>query len=49
MIGDVKRNTPIDVLCKDFPVEVGTYLQYTRNLEFLQVVSPRQVVLTQIH
>lgn len=36
MIGDVKRNTPIEVLCKDFPLEVGTYLRYTRNLDFFQ-------------
>eukprot|EP00047_Mylnosiga_fluctuans_P020327 m.90993 g.90993 ORF g.90993 m.90993 type:complete len:388 (+) comp8483_c0_seq2:81-1244(+) len=36
MIGEVKRTTPIDELCKGFPAEVATYLQYTRNLEFLQ-------------
>lgn len=36
MIGDVKRNTPIDVLCKDLPLEVGTYLRYARNLDFYQ-------------
>lgn len=36
MIGDVKRNTPIETLCKDFPLEVGTYLRYTRNLDFFQ-------------
>jgi len=37
MIGDVKRTTEIDVLCKDFPVEVATFLRYTRNLDFFQM------------
>lgn len=36
MIGEVKRNTSIDVLCKGFPAEVATYLRYTRNLDFFQ-------------
>lgn len=37
MIGDTKRNTPIEVLCKDFPPEVGTYLRYSRTLDFYQM------------
>eukprot|EP00042_Codosiga_hollandica_P047087 m.505862 g.505862 ORF g.505862 m.505862 type:complete len:407 (-) comp57367_c0_seq2:207-1427(-) len=36
MIGETKRNTPIEVLCKDFPPEVGTYLRYCRTLDFFQ-------------
>eukprot|EP00052_Salpingoeca_macrocollata_P025244 m.229488 g.229488 ORF g.229488 m.229488 type:complete len:363 (-) comp22400_c2_seq8:170-1258(-) len=36
MIGEVKRNTAIEVLCKDFPPEVGKYLATCRNLDFFQ-------------
>lgn len=36
LIGETKRNTPIEVLCKDFPPEVGTYLRYCRTLDFFQ-------------
>eukprot|EP00041_Stephanoeca_diplocostata_P014882 m.281509 g.281509 ORF g.281509 m.281509 type:complete len:381 (+) comp19840_c0_seq1:355-1497(+) len=36
MIGDTKRNTPIDTLCGSFPPEIGTYLRYCRSLDFFQ-------------
>jgi casein kinase 1 gamma len=36
MIGDTKIQTPIDVLCKGYPTEVGTYLRYCRQLDFYQ-------------
>ncbi|EGD72345.1 CK1/CK1/CK1-G protein kinase [Salpingoeca rosetta] len=36
MIGDTKIQTPIDVLTKGFPSEVGTYLRYCRQLDFYQ-------------
>ena len=36
MIGDTKIQTPIDVLCKGFPPEVGAYLRYCRTLDFYQ-------------
>lgn len=36
MIGDTKIQTPIDVLCKGFPTEVGAYLRYCRTLDFYQ-------------
>lgn len=29
-----KLSTSIDVLCKGFPAEFGTYLAYCRNLRF---------------
>jgi hypothetical protein len=29
-----KLSTSIDVLCKGFPAEFGTYLAYSRNLRF---------------
>ena len=29
-----KLSTSIEVLCKGFPVEFGTYLAYCRNLRF---------------
>eukprot|EP00051_Salpingoeca_urceolata_P010290 m.125316 g.125316 ORF g.125316 m.125316 type:complete len:375 (+) comp16649_c2_seq1:162-1286(+) len=37
MIGDTKRKTPIDVLCQDFPPQVGKYLHYCRTLDFFQL------------
>eukprot|EP00730_Choanoeca_flexa_P019406 TRINITY_DN9479_c0_g1_i2.p1 TRINITY_DN9479_c0_g1~~TRINITY_DN9479_c0_g1_i2.p1 ORF type:complete len:364 (+),score=63.59 TRINITY_DN9479_c0_g1_i2:283-1374(+) len=36
MIGDTKIQTPIEVLCKGFPSEVGTYLRYCRSLDFYE-------------
>lgn len=36
MIGDTKKNTPIETLCASFPPEVGTYLHYCRSLDFFQ-------------
>lgn len=36
MIGDTKRNTPIETLCGQFPPEIGTYLRYCRSLDFFQ-------------
>lgn len=36
MIGDTKRQTPIEVLCEKFPAEVATYLRYCRTLDFFQ-------------
>lgn len=35
-ISEKKLNTPIEVLCKDFPPEFPTYLNYCRRLEFIQ-------------
>ncbi|XP_015274256.1 PREDICTED: casein kinase I isoform gamma-1 [Gekko japonicus] len=35
-IGDTKRNTPIDVLCENFPEEMATYLRYVRRLDFFE-------------
>lgn len=29
-----KMNTPVDVLCKNFPPELANYINYTRNLRF---------------
>eukprot|EP00054_Salpingoeca_dolichothecata_P025125 m.173594 g.173594 ORF g.173594 m.173594 type:complete len:431 (+) comp25253_c1_seq3:159-1451(+) len=37
MIGETKRNTPIDSLCGNFPPEVATYLRYCRGLDFFQM------------
>ncbi|XP_047665825.1 casein kinase I isoform X2 [Tachysurus fulvidraco] len=34
-IGDTKRNTPIEVLCENFP-EMATYLRYVRRLDFFE-------------
>mmetsp|Transcript_9385 Transcript_9385/g.24175 ORF Transcript_9385/g.24175 Transcript_9385/m.24175 type:complete len:383 (+) Transcript_9385:229-1377(+) len=36
MIGDTKRNTPIETLCGAFPPEIATYLRYCRSLDFFQ-------------
>lgn len=33
-IAQVKQNTPIDVLCKGYPAEFATYLNYCRALRF---------------
>jgi len=33
-ISEKKMSTPIDVLCKGFPLEFATYLNYTRSLRF---------------
>lgn len=35
-IGDTKRATPIDILCENFPEELGTYLRYVRHLDFFE-------------
>lgn len=35
-ISEKKLSTPIEVLCKDFPVEFPTYLTYCRRLDFIQ-------------
>ncbi|MGH0134994.1 UNVERIFIED_CONTAM: hypothetical protein FKN15_008897 [Acipenser sinensis] len=35
-IGDTKRNTPIEVLCENFPEEMSTYLRYVRRLDFFE-------------
>ncbi|XP_067090285.1 casein kinase I-like isoform X2 [Osmerus mordax] len=35
-IGDTKRNTPIEVLCDNFPEEMSTYLRYVRRLDFFE-------------
>uniref|UniRef100_A0A671QVG9 non-specific serine/threonine protein kinase n=1 Tax=Sinocyclocheilus anshuiensis TaxID=1608454 RepID=A0A671QVG9_9TELE len=35
-IGDTKRNTPIEVLCENFPEEMATYLCYVRRLDFFE-------------
>uniref|UniRef100_A0A8C2M9T4 non-specific serine/threonine protein kinase n=1 Tax=Cricetulus griseus TaxID=10029 RepID=A0A8C2M9T4_CRIGR len=35
-IGDSKRNTPIQVLCENFPEEMATYLRYVRRLDFFE-------------
>uniref|UniRef100_A0A670JWQ0 Casein kinase 1 gamma C-terminal domain-containing protein n=1 Tax=Podarcis muralis TaxID=64176 RepID=A0A670JWQ0_PODMU len=35
-IGDTKRNTPIDVLCENFPEEMAAYLRYVRRLDFFE-------------
>lgn len=34
LIGETKRNTPIEKLCERLPDEVATYLRYTRALDF---------------
>ena len=34
-ISEKKLSTPIEVLCKDFPVEFPTYLTYCRRLDFI--------------
>ncbi|XP_056912385.1 casein kinase I isoform X2 [Takifugu flavidus] len=34
-IGDTKRDTPIEVLCENFP-EMATYLRYVRRLDFFE-------------
>jgi casein kinase 1 len=36
-IRNVKSGTPIDVLCKGFPIEFATYISYCRNLYFVDV------------
>ena len=33
-IGETKRQTNIDDLCKGFPQEMATYLRYARELQF---------------
>lgn len=33
-IGETKKTTPIEVLCKDFPDEFAQYLDYVRRLDF---------------
>lgn len=33
-ISERKQSTPIDVLCKNLPVEFATYMNYTRSLRF---------------
>jgi len=33
-IMEKKMQTPVEVLCKGFPTECGTYLQYCKNLRF---------------
>ncbi|XP_054244231.1 casein kinase I isoform X10 [Indicator indicator] len=35
-IGDTKRNTPVEVLCENFPEELATYLRYVRRLDFFE-------------
>uniref|UniRef100_UPI00398F473D casein kinase I isoform X1 n=2 Tax=Pristiophorus japonicus TaxID=55135 RepID=UPI00398F473D len=35
-IGDTKRNTPIEILCENFPEEMATYLRYVRRLDFFE-------------
>ncbi|XP_020502683.1 casein kinase I isoform X3 [Labrus bergylta] len=35
-IGDTKRDTPIEVLCENFPEEMATYLRYVRRLDFFE-------------
>ncbi|KAG7468303.1 hypothetical protein MATL_G00141420 [Megalops atlanticus] len=35
-IGETKRNTPIEVLCENFPEEMATYLRYVRRLDFFE-------------
>ncbi|OAF66709.1 CKI-gamma 1 [Intoshia linei] len=35
-IGDVKKNTPIEVLCLDFPPTFANYITYVRNLKFTE-------------
>lgn len=35
-IGDTKRATPIEILCENFPEELGTYLRYVRHLDFFE-------------
>lgn len=34
MIMEKKMSTPVDVLCKGFPQEFVTYLNYAKNLKF---------------
>ncbi|XP_036354082.2 casein kinase I-like [Ochotona princeps] len=34
MLTEVKMTTPVDVLCKGFPTEFATYLNYCRELSF---------------
>ncbi|RZF36315.1 hypothetical protein LSTR_LSTR006579 [Laodelphax striatellus] len=33
-IKEIKRNTPVEVLCDGFPDEVGNFLRYARRLDF---------------
>jgi hypothetical protein len=33
-IMEKKLSTPIEILCKGFPVEFATFLSYTRSLKF---------------
>ncbi|CAB1456736.1 unnamed protein product [Pleuronectes platessa] len=35
-IGDTKRDTPIEILCENFPEELATYLRYVRRLDFFE-------------
>ena len=34
MISEKKMSTPVEVLCRGYPSEFGTYLNYCRSLKF---------------
>jgi len=36
-IAHVKTTTPVEVLCQDLPMELSSYINYVKNLEFTQV------------
>merc|ERR1712023_571079 len=41
MISEKKMSTPVEVLCRGYPSEFATYLNYCRSLKFACARGPR--------